>query len=249
MVWFKVDDTLAFHQKTLRAGNAAMGMWVRAGSECASQLTDGFVSNELVAALGGHALAGRLVVARLWVKVDGGYQFHEWSEEGRQPTRAQVEEERKQAQLRKARWKERKQNAGQNGDGTRSGTESGTPSDRSSEHVENSAHARAATRPDPTRPDHEEQQPQTIDRFDEFWAAYPKHVAKQAARRRWDTRLREGVDPQAIIDGARAYARQVNGSDPQFVKQPDGWLLAGRWEDERAAPVSDELTTPDPWDA
>ena len=30
--WFKVDDNLALHPKVLGAGNAAMGMWVRAGS-------------------------------------------------------------------------------------------------------------------------------------------------------------------------------------------------------------------------
>lgn len=32
MSWFKVDDHLAFHRKTLAAGNEAMGLWVRAGS-------------------------------------------------------------------------------------------------------------------------------------------------------------------------------------------------------------------------
>ena len=31
-MWFKADDDLAFHRKTLRAGNAAMGLWIRAGT-------------------------------------------------------------------------------------------------------------------------------------------------------------------------------------------------------------------------
>jgi hypothetical protein len=36
-VWFKVDDQLAFHRKTLKAGNSAMGLWVRAGSWLSGQ--------------------------------------------------------------------------------------------------------------------------------------------------------------------------------------------------------------------
>lgn len=74
--------------------------------------------------------------------------------------------------------------------------------------------------------------PSTPDLFDEFWAVYPKRVAKVAARRRWDTLIRRGTDPQEIINGAKAYAAQVRGTEPQFIKQPDGWLNAGRWQDE-----------------
>lgn len=101
MVWFKVDDTLAFHRKVLKAGNAAMGMWVRAGAECASQLTDGFVTDELALTIGPRSLASKLVAAGLWDRVEGGYRFHEWSTPGRQPTRHDVEAEREAARLRK----------------------------------------------------------------------------------------------------------------------------------------------------
>jgi hypothetical protein len=69
--WFKVDDNLALHQKTLRAGNAAMGMWVRAGSWAMQQLSDGFVPDEVVALLGGKSLARKLVDADLWDTVPG----------------------------------------------------------------------------------------------------------------------------------------------------------------------------------
>lgn len=97
--------------------------------------------------------------------------------------------------------------------------------------------ARAGALPDPLIPDPLTPNPrrarEEVDaKFNEFWEAYPKHVAKAAARRRWDTLIQNGADPDEIIAGARAYAEQVRGTDPQFVKQPDGWLLAGRWEDE-----------------
>lgn len=91
MPWFKVDDNLAFHHKTVAAGVSAMGLWVRAGSWCAQTLTDGFVPEHMVPALadGDAGLAGRLVEAGLWRRVKGGFVFHEWAE--RQPSRQSIE--------------------------------------------------------------------------------------------------------------------------------------------------------------
>lgn len=89
-MWFKVDDQLAFHPKVLRAGNAAMGLWVRAGSWSADKLTDGFVPNETVAALGARTTdAERLVKSGLWDAEPGGYRFHDWTVF--QPSRQDVE--------------------------------------------------------------------------------------------------------------------------------------------------------------
>lgn len=105
MTWFKVDDTFATHAKTVQAGNAAVGLWVRAGSWASANLTDGFVPSEMIAVLGGRrADAQRLVAVGLWRTSEGGYQFHQWSSEGRQPTRDQVEQER-------AAWRERQRKA------------------------------------------------------------------------------------------------------------------------------------------
>jgi hypothetical protein len=127
VVWFNVDDGLAFHRKTLRAGNAAMGLWVRAGAECAGQLTDGFVSTLLARQLGTAGEAGRLVDADLWHRAEHvdkcpecvehgmldvvaraaepGFVFHEWWLRNR--SRDQVERERAEARerMKKARTK------------------------------------------------------------------------------------------------------------------------------------------------
>lgn len=111
MPWFKVDDTLATHHKVVRAGNTAMGLWVRAGSWSASQLTDGFVPTQMIGVLGGKpADARRLVEAGLWHNTEGGYVFHEWARDGRQPTRAETEEKR-------AAWRERQRRARATKDG------------------------------------------------------------------------------------------------------------------------------------
>lgn len=89
MPWFKVDDHLAFNVKVLTAGNTAMGLWIRAGSWSAAQLSDGVVPGAIVAALGGSpADAAALVEVGLWDAVEGGWAFHDWAEY--QPTKAEV---------------------------------------------------------------------------------------------------------------------------------------------------------------
>lgn len=84
MGWFKVDDQLAFHAKTVMVGNSAMGLWVRAGSWSSAHLTDGFIpahmANAMANAMAKPSDTESLVESGLWDEVDGGYQFHDWSE-------------------------------------------------------------------------------------------------------------------------------------------------------------------------
>lgn len=101
MPWFKVDDTLAMHPKVVIAGNAAMGLWVRAGSWSAQQLTDGCIPRAMLVVLGGRPRDARaLVDAGLWVETEEGWEFHQWTE--RQPTRVEVEDERRYNSTRAA---------------------------------------------------------------------------------------------------------------------------------------------------
>lgn len=130
MPWFKVDDALAMHMKAFAAGNKALGLWVRAGSWSMHQLTDGFIPQSVVLALGGDGDdAAALVNARLWHQADGGYQFHDWAEY--QPTREKVLAEREATRLRVE-----KHRAKQSGNAVTSGVSTSAPS-----------------RPVPSRPD------------------------------------------------------------------------------------------------
>jgi len=90
VTWFKVDDHLATHSKVVAAGNAAMGLWVRAGSWSSQHLTNGHVPAHVVAMLGTPGQAKALVSAGLWLTVDDGWQFHDWF--GYQPTASEVDE-------------------------------------------------------------------------------------------------------------------------------------------------------------
>lgn len=108
MPWFNVDDGFAFHRKTVRAGNAAVGLWVRAGSWCAKELTDGFVPDHMIRTMGTVKQAERLVAAGLWVRDDDreGFQFHQYAEDGRNFSREVVLKKREQAAEKKRRQRE-----------------------------------------------------------------------------------------------------------------------------------------------
>ena len=83
--------------------------------------------------------------------------------------------------------------------------------------------------------------------FLDFYAAYPRHVGKEAARRAFVKAVKAGTPAADIIEGARRYAAATAaaGTETRYVAHPATWLNAGRWSDdmEDAAPV--ELT---PWE-
>jgi hypothetical protein len=132
MPWFNVDDGFAFHRKTVRAGNAAAGLWVRAGSWCAKELTDGFVPDHMVPTMGTAKQAERLVEAGLWVRDDarGGFQFHQYADDGRNLTREVVLKKREQAAEKKRKQREgngQKSENAQVGESRPGGTSGGVP--------------------------------------------------------------------------------------------------------------------------
>ncbi len=88
MPWFKVDDGFAFHPKALVSGNAALGLWVRAGSWVSQQLTDGHVPTDIARTLGRPTEIQRLVTSGLWMKNGDGWEFHDWI--AHNPSRADV---------------------------------------------------------------------------------------------------------------------------------------------------------------
>ena len=78
-----------------------------------------------------------------------------------------------------------------------------------------------------------EQKPK--DRFDDFWSVYPKKAGKPAAQKAWAKAIKR-ADPQAIIDGARRYARS-DAVERGFAKHPQGWLNDDRWNDTDLPPL------------
>lgn len=69
-----------------------------------------------------------------------------------------------------------------------------------------------------------------METFEDFWAVYPRRVAKKAARRAWEKALKDAT-PAEIIRGAERY-RDSPSRSPRYTKHPSTWLNGGCWEDE-----------------
>ncbi|MGW7248845.1 hypothetical protein [Streptomyces decoyicus] len=117
MPWFNVDDSAHSHPKMIKAGNAAVGLWMRCGSYVAQHLTDGIVPGLLAEMYGTAPQIKKLMAVGLWHAIGhdclscpqppaGDYYMHDYTRNGN-PLRAEVEQRRA-----KAAEKKRKQRAG-----------------------------------------------------------------------------------------------------------------------------------------
>lgn len=232
MPWFKVDDHLHASRKAAKAGVAAMGLWVLAGSWSAAEELDGFVPGYMVARLGAtQEAADALVFAGLWVLAehDGedGYRFHQWDEY--QPTRAQLEAKREEARERMRRARARGGDVRANGEGTS-----------------------RAVAPTPTRPDPKTNNTarkladsdETTAAFEAFWRNYPRKIGKAAAAKAY-ARAAKTTRPDSIADGlSNAVAVwKATGTEERFIPHAATWLNQGRWADEHPT-LTPEPTRP-----
>lgn len=118
MPWFRIDDKAHSHPKLIKAGNAALGLWLRCGSYAAAHLTDGIVPGVVAELYGTKPQAAKLVKAGLWHghghgcpdgcpnPAAGDYVFHNFLDDGRNTSRARHEAERKKARDRQAKHRE-----------------------------------------------------------------------------------------------------------------------------------------------
>jgi hypothetical protein len=68
--------------------------------------------------------------------------------------------------------------------------------------------------------------------FDEFWALYPRRIAKAAARKSWAR-----LTPEQQLAAARAVQNHAQywstkETELEFIPHPATWLNQERWEDE-----------------
>ena len=228
MPWFKVDDGLAFHPKVLEAGNAAMGLWVRAGAWCSAHLTEGALPKHMIGTLGAQSRdAKRLVESGLWEQTDVGFQFCDWAEY--QPTKKQVETDREANRERQRRFREKRRN--DTSDAATNGGSNG---------VTNGETNSPPSRPDPTNKEKTSSPdaPATVHdlsaraAFDEFWEHYPRKVAKDGAKKAF-AKAAKNTDVREIVEGARRFGADPNlPEDKSFIPHATTWLNRGSWEDE-----------------
>jgi hypothetical protein len=92
-------------------------------------------------------------------------------------------------------------------------------------------------------PKQAEASPKANDKFDTFWAAYPRKIGKDAARKAFAKRNVTKELLQQMLDAIEAQKRseqwQKNGG--QFIPHPATWINQGRWQDEtEQLPFADE---------
>jgi len=106
MPWFRLEDSFHSHPKVIKAGNEAIGLYVRCGTYAAQHLTDGFIPEHVVLLYGSRALADVLVRAGLWRRTRGGWRMPDYLDYN--PSREAVEKERRARAERQARWREKR---------------------------------------------------------------------------------------------------------------------------------------------
>lgn len=84
-------------------------------------------------------------------------------------------------------------------------------------------------------------------RFDEFWKTYPRRDGanpRVPARKKFESLVRSGTDPDEIIAAAGRYAGEIRGKGQErtsFVAQAMTWLNQQRWEDYSGLEVDVDL--------
>ncbi|WP_406337341.1 hypothetical protein [Streptomyces sp. NBC_00649] len=114
MPWFVVDDNADSHPKMIAAGNAALGLWLKAGAYASRQLTDGIVPGGVAKMYGSKPQVAKLVAAGLWHEhghtcphpkcaqpAPGDYAIHDYLEYN--PTRAKVQDRKSREAEKKRR--------------------------------------------------------------------------------------------------------------------------------------------------
>lgn len=248
MPWFRVDDGLPQHPKVLglRRGSrrlAAMGAWTLAGAWCAAHPSqNGVVPDGVLDDLGvSSAIAADLVDVGMWVRVEGGYIFHDFHDYN--PT-AEEDEARKLQRSAAGKLGGLASGRARRAKQTRS-----EPLHRSFANRSEANEANANPVPDPS-PSLEEMTSSSLSRasrapsepagFAEWYAAYPIHKGRRAAAAAYARALRNTA-PQVLLEAARRLADDPT-RDPAYTPHPATWLNQGRWDDE--GPARPHSTTP-----
>ena len=231
MAWFKVDDGFYDHPKVEELPNAAVGLWVKAGTWCAKHETDGVIPATRVKALKGTASQIRaLIECGLWGETTTNlgakaYSFRDWFDY--QPSREEREEERQLWREKKRKSRSRKLDNLRNVDNVPQGVTQMSP-----EGTNGGVTQMSGTIPDPSRPDPSinsgtTSQPTTGSRGQTEWPAGedPLDVLGAATQRARDA----GISETAIKAGLAEYDRRPEPKGPGLLRT----LINDAWDQER----------------
>lgn len=223
-LYAKFDIGMDEHPKILMLSDAAFRALFESTLYCRRQLTDGFIDDRVVSKRWSmdtvHELSSNDPDKPSWIKVDGGYQIHDFAEH--QTTTADIEAKRA---------------AGRAG-GLSKASKAVAPASKVLE--QNASNTLAKTETETEKKDLSSKP----DEFDQWYARYPKKEAKENARKAF-TKARKQASLQELLEGLERYTVSVKGKDRQYIALPASWLNAGRWQDE--APHEIKPSASSPW--
>lgn len=77
-----------------------------------------------------------------------------------------------------------------------------------------------------------------LDGFQEFYDAYPRHIARGTAERAWPAAVSKAGSAAVLCEAARAFRRKCVGKDENYIPHPATWLNGARWQDEDLRPAA-----------
>lgn len=110
---------------------------------------------------------------------------------------------------------------------------------------------KAPAEPKPAKPEYPPQ-------FEQFWTAYPRHIAKKTALKAWNAAIKR-MTPEQIIENTQEFALSIKreGRAERYIPHPATWLNGDRWQDHEpdasdilpAKPIDRSAITDAEWDA
>jgi hypothetical protein len=225
MPWFRVDDGFYGHPKVQLISNDAVALWVFAGSWSMRYLTDGHIPfQSLVMVRGTKQTAQELLDAGLWDMTPDGYLFRDWS--NYQATKEELEISRAQSRERTRRYRSKKQDVDTH--------DSPDVADDVTQDVTRDSHVCTGMEWNGKELDLDlDLKSNDINRFDEFWDAYPAKLGSKAKTQDNFRKALKKAPADVIIEAARRYAVWLaNHPDPPKTKYAQGWLTEERWNEQ-----------------
>lgn len=103
------------------------------------------------------------------------------------------------------------------------------------------------TEPSITQRNRQPSSPRCASRFEEFWAVYPKKVAKKPTETKWKAKRLDALADRLIADVRKRQAEDGRWLDG-YIPNPSTYLAQERWEDElqprRDAPKASPVPAP-----
>lgn len=74
-------------------------------------------------------------------------------------------------------------------------------------------------------------QGKVVEKFEEFWKAYPRKEHKALAEQEYAMLIMQGISEDMLIASAKAYAKDKADTEQKYLNCPDTWLNKGIFTD------------------